>query len=97
MLNGEYKYKILKCTIFSLFNHWSMYILHWVKVLCQWFKFAYAGKRRGWNVIGEGILNKKDRSRYIKENEKAKFVKMLAANVETVDKAQRLKRDHRTI
>ena len=37
------------------------------------------------------------RSRSVSENEKAEIVQMLAAKVQTVDIAKRLKRDHRTI
>ena len=37
------------------------------------------------------------RRRSVSENEKAEIVQMLAAKVQTVDIAKRLKRDHRTI
>lgn len=37
------------------------------------------------------------RMRSISEHEKAEIVQMLAGNVQTVDIAKRLKRDHRTI
>ena len=37
------------------------------------------------------------RRRSVSKNEKAEIVQMLAAKVQTVDIAKRLKRDHRTI
>ena len=60
-------------------------------------KFASACKQTVFNAIWEGILNEMGRRRSVSENEIAEIVQMLAAKVQTVNIAKRLKRGHRTI
>ena len=63
----------------------------------QMIQCAWACKQSVFNAIWEGILNEMGRRRSVSKNEKAEIVQMLAAKVQTVDIAKRLKRDHRTI